>query len=143
MKCGHVPGHMPSSLQEALAAVWVGSMTYREALGTRFTVSGDGDVAAIAQSLATLAPTPPEEAVIGSDLFALAELFQRVADEATARVLRQVALPRLIELYDRALEIAGVDPGELMFVLKQFAQYRDREATRRVIDGMRRFPDRA
>lgn len=127
-----------SKLQKALASAQSGNKSYAESLED-VTVKGRGDAEALAAVLAEFRPQR-SESVVGSDLHALAGLFQDAEDAETARHLRQHALPHLVRIYDQAREIEGFDSSDLLFLLKIFAMYQDEAGTERVIDAARRFP---
>lgn len=128
-----------SPLEKALAEVAKGRASYADALAHTHLVSTRADAEAVRAALTRYEPDGEAGAGRRSGLFHLAALFLRPRDEQARRHLRDLALGRLVDVYDEALE-RGAPDDELVFVLKILAAYESREGTLRVIDGLRRFP---
>jgi len=129
-----------SPLEKALAEVARGRAGYADALERTHLVSTLADAEAVRAALSRYAPERDPGGGRHTGLFHLAALFLRPRDEDARRHLRDLALGRLVDVYDEALE-RGAPEDELVFVLQILAAYESHEGTLRVIDGLRRFPD--
>lgn len=124
-----------SKLLKLLDAAREGSVEIQDVTDAQLELTSAKEAKSLASLLNAL-----EVSTENSDLFWLAAQCRSV-DEAGARHVRELVLPALLDAFDRAAQVEGFDVGDLVYVLATLAMYEHEAGVRRLLDGIRRWPD--